>query len=72
MVAPAPDSLVVATIAGVPFDSAKRLMETSAQMSRSKAVVLKKEQRTAAKNDCWEDNVGERGLREETKQKKGI
>lgn len=72
METPVPRSLAVPTIAGTPFDPAKRSTQTSVRMILAKAGVPKDERRTASRIDCSEEIVGERGSREGRKLKNGV
>lgn len=56
--------------AAAPFDSAIGSTQTSVPIPREKTNVPKKVLRTAAKNDCCDEIVGERGIKKEAKTKK--
>lgn len=43
----------------------------SLRMPRAKAGMLREEQKTEPKNDCFKDVVSKRGIREDRKQKHG-
>lgn len=68
----APGSLAGPTIAGTPFHSTNWSPQMSVRMPQAIARLSEKEPWTALKNDCSKVFVGERKIREEKKQKRGI
>lgn len=65
----APDNLGALTVAGAPFNFATMLPETSVQMPRSNAGVLKEKPTKTARNFWLEDTVEGKRIKHEKKGK---